>query len=122
MRCVKKITIKLTTFLIIGLIGVLIGNELLFTHSHKFNGETVVHAHPYDKSEDKQQNEKHSHNEAELFFFTHINLLFPLFFLTFAILRNLKENRQVSVFNINYNQHTILPHNGRDPPLLQLIS
>ena len=101
--------------------GILISNELLYTHSHKDKGQTVVHAHPYDKSEDKQQNERHSHTEAELFFFAHLNLLFPLFFLTINIIRNLKEHKQATVYNINYNPHTILPHNGRDPPLFQLI-
>lgn len=121
MKSVKKITVKLTAYLIIGLVGILISNELLYTHSHKQNGQTVVHAHPYDKSEDKEQSEKHSHTEAELFFFAHINLLFPLFFLTFAIHRNLKENKQVTVFKIIHNQHIILPHNGRDPPRYHLI-
>ena len=117
MKYTKKIIVKLTAYLIIGLVAILITNQVLFTHTHKFNEETVVHAHPYDKSEDNQQSKKHSHTEAELFFFAHFNLLFPLFVLAFLILRNLKENKQLTVFSINYNQLAILPHNGRDPPL-----
>ena len=61
------------SILLIVLLGLLIANKALFTHTHTLaNGKTVAHAHPFNKHSDK----KHQHSGVEFAFFAQLDLLF----------------------------------------------
>jgi hypothetical protein len=122
MKTVKKITLKLVAYLSISFISLFIVNQAIFIHTHNNNGQTYIHAHPYDKSEtetgNNQNTAKHSHTKAELFFFQHIEILFPLLFIAFALIYKLKEEGQLSKYTIDFKPVYISTKNGRDPPYL----
>lgn len=118
MKGVKKITLQLVAYLSISVVTLLIFNQSVFVHSHTTNGETYTHAHPYDKPGQSHSSTQHSHNKAEIFFFQHLEILFPLLFISFAFIFKLREEGQLSNFNLNYKPVFIKPQNGRDPPYL----
>ncbi len=67
--------IKALSYLGLSIIGLLIINSILFTHSQTLSdGSVVVHAHPYDGAENPASN--HSHHEVELLVLNNITLLF----------------------------------------------
>ncbi len=79
---VRNITIKVFSFAVIALMGLLITNNGVFTHSHKLeDGSVVIHAHPYDKSKDSQPYKSHHHTKAAFVFLKNLNLLFFSLFL-----------------------------------------
>ena len=59
-------------YLIVGLMLMLawlqISNQILFSHTHIFNGKFVVHAHPFNSATDKAPIKHHSHCKCHLFF------------------------------------------------------
>ena len=120
MKTVKKITLLLAAYIGISFISLFIVNQAIFVHSHNNNGQTYIHAHPYDKSESESGNNqnttKHSHTKAELFFFQHIEILFPLLFIAFAIIYKPKEEARLIKYTINFKPVFISSSNGRDPP------
>jgi hypothetical protein len=82
----KKIINHFIALLLIGVIGMLVFNQGIFLHTHKLgDGKVIVHAHPYKKTEDTAPFKSHHHTKAEILFFYHIELLFPLFFLVFIL-------------------------------------
>ena len=64
----------------------LIINKALFIHTHILeDGTVIVHAHPYNKSEDSKPVKTHHHSNYALLFFHNINLLFFIsFFFAFG--------------------------------------
>ena len=51
----------------IGLFGMLITNKAVFMHVHKLeDGSIVVHAHPYNESDNKTPYKTHHHSKTEL--------------------------------------------------------
>jgi hypothetical protein len=120
MRMVIKnnITIKIITFVMIGIIGMLIVNKSIFTHSHKLaDGTFVVHSHPYDRSNDSNPDKTHQHSKTEFLFFQNIEILFPLFFLTIAF--NPFAHKTYFYFHIT-SSHAfacIILHKSRAPPI-----
>ena len=91
MKGVKKITLQLVAYLSISVVTLLIFNQSVFVHSHTTNGETYTHAHPYDKPEQSHSSTRHTHNKTEIFFFQHLEILFPLLFISFAFIFKLRE-------------------------------
>ena len=98
----RDITTKFFTFIMIGLMGMLIANRCIFTHTHILeNGSIVFHAHPYDKTNDAKPYKTHHHTNAELLFLDLINLLFPVVFMAFAFslfYRNTRNSIRASSF------------------------
>ena len=61
----------------IGLFGVLITNKAIFMHVHKLeDGSIVVHAHPYNESDNKTPYKTHHHSKTELLLIQSLELLF----------------------------------------------
>ena len=100
-------------------VGLLIVNNVVFMHAHKLsNGKIIVHAHPYNKSQDSAPFKKHNHTSKELFHISHIHLLFvgTLFFI-FGILQ--LRHKNVYLYNsplIRFNYYFNLK--GREPPVI----
>ena len=115
---VKNITIKFITFLMIGIIGMLIVNKSIFTHTHKLNDGTVInHAHPYDKSNDSEPYKSHHHTNAELVFFQNLETLIIIVFLTFALFTLIKKAKYSFYIITRHTLSCIILHKGRAPPI-----
>ena len=115
---VKKITIELVTFLMIGMMGMLIVHKAMFMHSHRLsNGTVIAHAHPYSKTNDSKPYKSHKHTEAELLYFQNIEILFLFVIVTFALLNFAKKVKN-SFFRITeYTLCCIIQYKGRAPPI-----
>jgi hypothetical protein len=77
---VNKITSLLLRNLLLLSFVLLLVNNAVFYHSHVLaNGQVVSHAHPYNKSSDKDPIKTHHHSNAEFLFLDLVQLLFFLF-------------------------------------------
>ncbi len=81
---------------IIALLAVsfLIVNNILFVHFHSLgDGNTIVHAHPFNKSsEDNHSREKHKHSDKELLLISFINsVLLQVIFTAFVLYAFFKQ-------------------------------
>ncbi len=108
---------KLVAWLLILAVGLCIVDNVVFLHSHKLsNGQIIIHAHPYDKSQDSTPFKKHSHTTKELLQISHLHLLFVIF-VFLSVLVSFIGHRKDCFF--------VLPHvcfkyyfrlKGREPP------
>ncbi|WP_298647228.1 hypothetical protein [uncultured Proteiniphilum sp.] len=72
----KSISKQIARLLIV-VLGLFILNNAVFLHAHRLsNGEIILHAHPYNKSQDPAPIKTHHHTAAELFSIAHLQLLF----------------------------------------------
>ena len=102
----------------IGVMGLLIANKGLFTHTHKLgNGTLVTHSHPYDKKQDSEPYKKHPHTKYEFLFFQSLNILFLSIILIFSILALVRK--KVSFVDIGKKYFRLLAFSylGRAPPV-----
>lgn len=102
----------------IGIMGLLIANKGLFTHTHKLDdGSVVTHSHPYDKKNDSEPFKKHHHTKAELLFFENLNILFLSIILIIAIFIFIRK--KVSFVNVENIYFGLLAFSylGRAPPV-----
>lgn len=117
---IKRETNRYIAILIIGLFCLMIANKAVFLHSsHQLpNGNTIIHAHPFNTSNDPKPLKTHFHSVlsilslhiTDLLFL--ISILIPVF--SALILLNSLSQRQTSCISILFN----FKLNGRSPPLL----
>jgi hypothetical protein len=102
----------------IGVMGMLITNKAVFLHVHKLeDGTIIVHAHPYDKSNDSKPYKSHHHSNAEFLFFQNLEILFLIVFLTLALIAYVKKGK-ISFKLITENTLICINlHKGRAPPI-----
>ncbi len=102
----------------IALIGLLITNKGIFTHSHKLeNGSVVTHSHPYNKSNDTEPFKSHHHSTAEFLFFENLDLLFFSGFLIQAFLSVICKKISLSGEERLYFRLFPYSYPGRAPPV-----
>ena len=115
---VKNITIKLVTWLVIGMMGMLIANKAVFMHTHKLSDGTVIeHAHPFNKTNDTTPYKSHHHSKAELLFFQNLDILLQIVFFTFALLTLVKKVKYTFYIKPRHTLSCIILHKGRAPPI-----
>ena len=115
---VRNITIKSVTWLVIGMMGMLIANTAVFIHTHKLSDGTVIkHAHPYNKTNDSAPYKSHHHSKAEFLFLQNLEILFLLMFLTFALLTFAKRVKNKFYIITRNSLNCIILHKGRAPPI-----
>ena len=102
----------------IGVMGLLIANKALFTHTHKLeNGTVVTHSHPFDKKQDSEPYKKHPHTKYEFLFFKNLNILFLSIVLILSIFSFVRK--KVSFVNVEkiYFRLFAFSYHGRAPPV-----
>ena len=115
---VKNITIKFSTYLMIGMMGMLITNNAIFTHLHILSdGEVIEHAHPYDKSNDSKPYKSHHHTNAELIFYQNLENIILIVFFTFTLRTLVIKVKYSFPIITRYTQGYIILHKGRAPPI-----
>ncbi|NHZ85351.1 MAG: hypothetical protein GWP19_05665 [Planctomycetia bacterium] len=115
----EKITIKSVSYLLIVMMSIFIINNVLFIHAHKMDdSRIVVHAHPYDKSDDSQPYKSHHHTKTEFLFLRNLGFLFLFIFLLFIFL-NLVKKLWFSFLNIDsFTQTYKFLFTSRAPPII----
>ncbi|MFO8233933.1 MAG: hypothetical protein R6U04_00820 [Bacteroidales bacterium] len=113
---VNKITKLLFAYLIIGSIAFMVVNRAIFIHAHEKDGTVIFHAHPYDKANDTQPIKSHHHSDPEFIFIEHLELLFPLLFLFFALFYNEGNKKHKPELQTQYYCEFIPVYLGRAPP------
>ena len=115
---VKNITRKVAIICMIGIIGLLTINNVVFLHSHQLaNGKIITHAHPYNKSNDSAPIKSHHHSKIELTFLVNLQLLF-IFTLIFIFVLDVTKMKSYVVINQQfYPQSFKILCQGRAPPL-----
>lgn len=108
--------IKAISYLGMGVIGLLIINSILFTHSQTLSdGSVIVHAHPYDKTENPPTN--HKHHENELLILNNITLLFFLAAIAFSLKGVCVCFEKNHLTQIEYINVLLSRKFGRAPPI-----
>jgi len=103
----------------IGIIGLLTINNVMFLHSHKSaNGNIVTHAHPYDKSDDSAPIKSHHHSKTEFTFLKNLQLLFICALISFIVLDFAKKQSYIVINRVFYTQGYEILYLGRAPPLV----
>lgn len=119
---VRNITIKFVAYLMIGLMAMLIANKVMFTHLHKnAEGTILIHAHPYDKTNDSGPFKSHNHTQAEFLFFENLGILF-LAVIMILVLHKFPSKAKYLVFIVtNYSLSCVILQKGRAPPVYNII-
>jgi hypothetical protein len=93
----------------------------VYTHSHILDsGEVILHAHPYDKTNDSAPFKSHHHTQAELFFFQHIEIFFPFIFLSLNLFYLLPRENHFIYPEKKVTLVVITSQKCRAPPLLYI--
>jgi hypothetical protein len=99
--------------------GAMLFNSVIFTHSHKLaDGSVVTHAHPFDSSDDNAPFKTHHHSKTELYFFSHIEILFPLVFILVSSFQAPTRHRFIDYGLVLIPVRIPENHHGRAPPVL----
>lgn len=115
---IRNSCIHILPCIMLGIMGLLVANKGFYSHSHKLHdGSIVVHAHPYDKSEDSKPCKSHHHTGIEFMFYENIDILFFVLFLIFAFLScNAKISYLINTEQV-FVQFFSYSHKGRAPPV-----
>lgn len=116
-RFKKWISLGLLIFVV-----ALAANNSFFIHAHSFNGKSVIHAHPYQKSDTGNSRSSHQHSSFELFLLDTFQSFFLYGFLT-GLLVFREKGFEVFVSPVrSTRKREIERRYGRAPPLPVQIS
>lgn len=74
----KNIPTKSIAVFLIIIVGIFALNEYFYIHKHiSKDGNVVIHAHPYNKSQDSRQNRSHEHSAGDLVFLASLESFLP---------------------------------------------
>ena len=111
--------VKLITYFVIGVMGMLIVNNVAFTHVHQLDDGTIVkHAHPYKKENDTSPYKTHHHSNADLIFYQNLKILFLVAFFVLGLVLFVKKERVIFELAAEHALSYIFLHEGRAPPFL----
>ncbi|MBN2272905.1 MAG: hypothetical protein JXR41_03790 [Bacteroidales bacterium] len=119
-KTISHIIIKVTIFFMVGLMGMLIANKAIFTHSHQLKDGTIVnHAHPYNRSDDNQPFKSHHHTQYEFVFLNNIQI----FFLVAVLITGIPVITKKTLYSAGRISACLLiridSFKGRSPPYYQ---
>ncbi len=113
---------KKISFLIIGLMGLMIINKVIFLHSHVMKDGTVVtHAHPYKSASDSKPLNSHQHTKAAFCFFDHFQLLFLSTLFTLILSQSSIREKVLFPALSGYTQIDRSAGRNKAPPLFILM-
>jgi hypothetical protein len=109
-------TKSIAVFLII-IVGIFAINEYLYIHKHICkDGSVVIHAHPYNKSQDTGQDKSHQHSAGDLVFLISLGSFLPsaiLVFIALTVSTTFTFNESTKFFK---SQFLYLFNQERGPP------
>lgn len=118
----KHKILRLIAGLLVLAVCLFIVNNVVFLHPHKLpDGNIIVHAHPYNKSQDSAPFKAHSHTTKELFHIANMQLLFitAALFILFTQIANYKRVYLYQTPFVNFKYFFRLK--GREPPYFKEV-
>lgn len=116
---VYKLLKMITVGVLIMIMGSLLVNQALNTHTHVMpDGSIISHAHPFNKSQESKQGGSHQHSAPEFFLLHNLQLLFFVAFLSLILKELAREFRKVYCITGEYIPVSIVLFPGRAPPQL----
>ena len=110
---------KVTIGLLICIMGMLLINKALFTHSHIMaDGTLICHSHPFDKSKESESGKPHHHTSLEFLLIHNTEVLFFMALVAITLHNLVRKFDRVSFLFSNYWSSYIIPQQGRAPPQL----
>ncbi|MCF8360985.1 MAG: hypothetical protein K9G70_00035 [Prolixibacteraceae bacterium] len=110
----KQIVVALFTFLI----GFVILNDVNNMHVHRLeNGKMVIHAHPFNKSQDSAPVKNHHHSTFDFLQIQQIQVLFWAVFITFSFHKILLKEYKADTYKSFKNLCFINHQRDRAPPV-----
>jgi hypothetical protein len=113
---VRKITMTAIAYLMIGFVGLTITNKVVYTHAHKIDGKVVVHAHPFNKSQDTNPYKAHHHGDIQIAIIDNLDLLFPLLFFFFTAKNCIKKIERCKPGYLQFTSFFFPGFSERAPP------
>ena len=114
-----KLWKRITVGVLIMIMGSLLVNQALYTHTHVMpDGSIVSHAHPFNKSQESKQGGSHQHSTLDFFLLQNLQLLFLVATLSLILKELSREFRKVFCITEGYIPALVVPLPGRAPPQL----
>lgn len=112
----NSISKQIARLLIVAL-GLFILNNAVFLHAHRLSdGQIILHAHPYNKSQDTAPIKTHHHTAAQIFVLAHLQLLFFVLVTLSASILRIGLKRVFSYIYPFLHLKFYVRSRGRSPP------
>jgi hypothetical protein len=109
---------RLVAIILIFIVGIFALNEYLYIHKHICkDGTVVIHAHPYNKSQDSGQKKSHEHSSGDLVFLASIQTFLPATDFIFSVQLVSSEIIYYDHKPANHIQIVSLNDQERAPPI-----
>lgn len=108
---------KTMTGILLVIIGMLAVNNAVFMHVHALgNGKFVMHAHPYNKSQDPAPFKTHHHSGSEFIHLSQLQLLFFVAFFSVILIAASHDSQRLICDHFVKSQVFLCIRQGRSPP------
>jgi hypothetical protein len=108
---------RILTGILIVLMGMLVVNNVIFMHVHALsNGKFVVHAHPYNKTQDPAPFKTHHHSGSEFLHISHLQLLFFITLFSAILVADSHGIQRLICDHFIKDQVFLCIRKGRSPP------
>ncbi len=100
-------------------LGLFILNNAVFLHAHRLpDGQVILHAHPYKKSQDAAPIKTHHHTTAQLYTLGQLQFLFFVLTTLFITIFRIANKRVFSYIYPSLHLKYYAKSRGRSPPSL----
>jgi hypothetical protein len=114
----RHIPIKSISVFLIFIVGIFALNEYFYIHKHICkDGSIVVHAHPYNKSQDSDQRKSHEHSAGDLVYLASLESFLPASILIFIAGLSSVTFSYKKIKEILYPKFYFLFNHERAPPI-----
>lgn len=118
MSVARNKTIKqLTLGAMILIMAAMLVNKAVYIHVHVLpNGTLITHAHPFNKTPDSSQAQKHHHSSLEFFLFQGLELLMLTSLMVVVLMKLIKDLEKRWFVQKPFTADLCLLQPGRAPP------
>jgi len=111
---------KYASILLLFVLLTVMYNNIVNVHCHLLpNGQVIVHAHPFSKSESKEPQKQHTHTANQLFVIAQINNLFLNILIVSFLILCIRKNLIKKIVQFQFEQTFSFPKTDyqlRAPP------
>lgn len=102
---------------LLAIVFALAANNSFYIHTHSINGNSVIHAHPYQKSDTGNSGSNHQHTGFEVFLLDTFQTILLCAFLTGLLIFRVKGFMVIVSPVRSTRKREIERYNGRAPPV-----
>lgn len=110
---------KIIPIFLVAVISCMVINNAVFMHSHILaDGSVVVHAHPYNKTNDSQPFKSHKHSKVAIVLYQQLHHFLAVFFAAFLIIMTISRFLFNQTCFLSIPKHFVGLKQGRAPPVI----